>query len=201
MISIVDYGMGNLQSVQQALAHIGAQSRFATTADEVASAEQLILPGVGAFGDAMEHLREQNMVTALKDYANSGRPMAGICLGMQLLFEASDEAPGVQGLGIFRGVVRKFRKDMGLKVPHMGWNTLAVRDGNKLLAGLERCSLHLLCAQLLHCSRRRRYHSRHDGVRGEVCLSRRKGRGLRSAVPSRKKARILACRFIKTLPG
>lgn len=128
--------MGNLRSVEKALAREGAQSRLISNPDEVATAEKLILPGVGAFGDAMAHLHEQGMVQALKDYATSGRPMMGVCLGMQLLFEGSEEDPETSGLSIFPGTVKRFPANMGLKVPHMGWNTLQVRPDSKVLAGL-----------------------------------------------------------------
>jgi len=136
MISIVDYGMGNLQSVEKALAYTGADTRLVTTAAEVATAEKLVLPGVGAFGDAMAHLKEQGMVEPLKEFAASGRPLLGVCLGMQLLFDSSEEDPDVPGLGIFPGMVKRFPADMGLKVPHMGWNSLTVRPDSRVLAGL-----------------------------------------------------------------
>ncbi len=136
MISIVDYGMGNLQSVMKALASTGTETKLITTPEEVATAEKLVLPGVGAFGDAMEHLNAQRMVPALRDYANTGRPMLGICLGMQLFFDKSEEDSDISGLGIFSGVVTRFPRDLGLKVPHMGWNTLKVSPQSQLLAGL-----------------------------------------------------------------
>ena len=136
MISIVDYGMGNLLSVEKALDKEGAQSRLISTAEEVASADRLILPGVGAFGDAMICLHEKGMIGALKDFAQSGRPMFGVCLGMQLLFESSEEDPEVPGLGIFPGMVKRFSKDLGLKIPHMGWNTLKVREDSRILNDL-----------------------------------------------------------------
>jgi len=136
MISIVDYGMGNLQSVEKALAYTGAETRLVTTAEEVASSEKLVLPGVGAFGDAMAHLQQQGMIEALKAYATSGRPLLGVCLGMQLLFDSSEEDPNVAGLGIFSGTVKRFPPNMGLKVPHMGWNSLMVSPESRVLAGL-----------------------------------------------------------------
>lgn len=135
MISIVDYGMGNLHSVQKALEKTGFASRLVSTAAEVEKAERLILPGVGAFGDAMRGLHERALVAPLRSYARSGRPMLGICLGMQILFESSEEDPGVKGLAIFPGTVRRFQLD-GLKVPHMGWNSLEVTPDSRLLAGL-----------------------------------------------------------------
>lgn len=136
MISIIDYGMGNLHSVANALQHTGATTRLVTTPEEILAAEKLILPGVGAFRDAMAHLQEQGMVQPILDYAASGRPLLGVCLGMQLLFETSEEAPGTPGLGIFPGTVLRFPADSGLKVPHMGWNTLNVNPSSRILADL-----------------------------------------------------------------
>lgn len=136
MISIIDYGMGNLHSVANALQHTGATTRLVTTPEEILTAEKLILPGVGAFRDAMAHLQEQGMVQPIRDYAASGRPLLGVCLGMQLLFETSEEAPGTPGLGIFPGTVLRFPADSGLKVPHMGWNTLDVNPASRILANL-----------------------------------------------------------------
>lgn len=136
MISIIDYGMGNLHSVANALQHTGATTRLVTTPEEILTAEKLILPGVGAFRDAMAHLQEQGMVQPIRDYAASGRPLLGVCLGMQLLFESSEEAPGTPGLGIFPGTVLRFPADSGLKVPHMGWNTLDVNPTSRILASL-----------------------------------------------------------------
>lgn len=136
MISIVDYGMGNLESVQKALAINGAETRLVETASQIEESEKLILPGVGAFGEAMHHLRDQGMVEALRTYARSGRPLLGVCLGLQLLFESSDEAPGVDGLGILPGTVKKFPASIGLKIPHMGWNNLQIAPTSRLFASL-----------------------------------------------------------------
>lgn len=125
MISIIDYGAGNLRSVQNALSFLGYPSRIITDPRQLSDSRAAILPGVGAFGDAMRSLNEREFVPAIRDYAASGRPMLGICLGMQLLFEASEESPGVEGLSIFPGVLRRI-PETGLKVPHMGWNSLNV---------------------------------------------------------------------------
>jgi glutamine amidotransferase len=127
MISIVDYGMGNLRSVEKALQKLGHETRLVSTAAEVNAATRLVLPGVGAFGDAMRGLQERSLIEPLKNYAASGRPLFGICLGMQILFETSEESPGVEGLGLIRGEVRRFPA-MELKVPHMGWNRLQMQS-------------------------------------------------------------------------
>lgn len=137
MISIVDYGMGNLASALKALEHLGFEARLISTPDEVAAAGALMIPGVGAFGDSMKGLAERGLVGPLRDHAAAGRPVFGICLGMQVLFESSEEDPGVQGLGILKGMVTKFRPaDRAIKVPHMGWNRLIPRAGSRLMAGV-----------------------------------------------------------------
>ncbi|MGI8908330.1 MAG: imidazole glycerol phosphate synthase subunit HisH [Candidatus Sumerlaeaceae bacterium] len=129
MISIVDYGMGNLRSVEKALQKLGYATELVSTPGCIDAASQLVLPGVGAFGDAMRGLQERSLVEPLRHYAASGRPLFGICLGMQILFESSEEDPGTEGLGILRGEVRHFPA-MQLKVPHMGWNRLEVRTSS-----------------------------------------------------------------------
>ena len=121
-IVIVDYGMGNLHSVNKAIAFVGGDPVISSDAAVIAQADKLILPGVGAFGDCMANLQRSGLVSILQKYLHSGRPFLGICLGMQVLFEGSDEAPGVKGLGYFQGQVR--RLDTALKIPHMGWNKL-----------------------------------------------------------------------------
>lgn len=146
MIGIVNYGMGNLRSVQKALERVGAQAQILDMPQQIASAERLILPGVGAFADGMSHLRERGMVLPLKEFADSGKPMMGICLGMQLLFDSSTEdAPSVDapipGLGILPGKVVRFQENQGpdkprLKVPHMGWNEITFAAQTPLFAGL-----------------------------------------------------------------
>lgn len=148
MIAIVNYGMGNLRSVQKAFEKVGAQAQIIDTPKQIESAERLILPGVGAFADGMTHLRERGMVEALQAYASSSQPMMGICLGMQLLFDSSTEdAPSpdepVQGLGILQGTVVRFKEDQGegkprLKVPHMGWNQIDFARDTPLFTGLEK---------------------------------------------------------------
>ena len=124
MITIVDYGMGNLRSVAKALEHLGASATLTSDPGEIARAEKLVLPGVGAFGAAMTELKRRQLVEPIRKAIGSGTPYLGICLGLQLLFESSEEAPGVAGLGLLAGTVKKFR-DPSLKVPHMGWNQIA----------------------------------------------------------------------------
>jgi imidazole glycerol-phosphate synthase subunit HisH len=129
MVAIVDYGMGNLRSVQKAFEFLGARAELVTDPDRVLSADALVLPGVGAIGDAVRNLKGNGMDQALRAYLPKGRPFLGICLGMQMLFEESEEDFGdaggrVTGLGILPGRVRLLPGGPGLKVPHMGWNTL-----------------------------------------------------------------------------
>jgi len=126
-IAIVDYNMGNLASVQNAFAKLNKKTVVESDPDKFKNYDKLILPGVGAFGDAMEHLRERNMIESLKEYATSGKHMLGICLGMQLLFESSEEFGKHEGLGVIKGSVTAFdttKFSEPLKVPHMGWNRM-----------------------------------------------------------------------------
>ena len=127
MIAIIDYNMGNLASVQNAFAKLGEETVVESDPAKFQEYDKLVLPGVGAFGDAMEHLQERKMVDAIKNFAKSGKPMLGICLGMQLLFESSEEFGSHKGLSLIKGKVVKFEKqnfDEALKIPHMGWNRM-----------------------------------------------------------------------------
>ncbi|MFN3689597.1 MAG: imidazole glycerol phosphate synthase subunit HisH [Fimbriimonadales bacterium] len=126
MIALVDYGMGNLRSVQKALEHLGAETLITSVPTDLHAADAIVLPGVGAFGAAMHRLEESGMATALRHAIESGKPFLGICLGLQLLFESSSESPGVRGLGILKGRVVGFRETprFALRVPHMGWSRL-----------------------------------------------------------------------------
>ncbi|MBO8173199.1 MAG: imidazole glycerol phosphate synthase subunit HisH [Bacillaceae bacterium] len=135
MIGIIDYGMGNLHSVSKALERLGYDYRILSKPEELDACDGVILPGVGAFGDAMDHLREMGMVSAIRDYIGSGKPFLGICLGMQLLFESSEEHGHHEGLGILPGNVVRFQGDF--KVPHMGWNRLSFQKQVPLFDGVE----------------------------------------------------------------
>lgn len=130
MIAIIDYGAGNLQSVKKAFDFIGAESVITDEPKVILSADKILLPGVGSFGDAMDSMAKNGLVETVKECAQSGKPFLGICLGLQLLFEESEESPGVKGLGIFKGKIRKFSPDMGLKIPHIGWNSLSIKQKN-----------------------------------------------------------------------
>ncbi len=134
-VVIIDYGMGNLYSVKNALLAVGAEPVVTSDRDVIVAAERVILPGVGAFGDCMANLEKSGLIPVIRELLASGRPFLGICLGMQLLFEGSDEAPGVTGLGYFKGQVKYL--PTSLKIPHMGWNKLKMRSPSPLLAGAE----------------------------------------------------------------
>lgn len=141
MIGIVDYNIGNLASVQNALEKVGARAKIEADPARLASYDRLILPGVGAFGDAMKHLRESGMREAVLEFVKSGKPLLGICLGMQLLFEKSYEFGAHEGLGLIEGEILPFdraRLEAGAKIPHVGWNRFRALKESAILRGLER---------------------------------------------------------------
>ncbi len=138
MIAIVDYGAGNLHSVKSAFDYLGSNTIITSTPSEIESASGVILPGVGSFGDAMKSMQESGLVDVIKNSATSGKPFLGICLGLQLLFENSEESPDVSGLGILPGKIVKIPSDNGLKVPHIGWNSLDVVNQDGIFKGLEK---------------------------------------------------------------
>ena len=124
MIAIIDYDAGNIRSVEKALQHLGEETILTHDFREIQKADKVILPGVGAFGDAMEHLKHYEFDRAIKEVVAMDKPFLGICLGLQLLFESSDETPGVEGLGILKGNILRIPEEEGLKIPHIGWNSL-----------------------------------------------------------------------------
>ena len=134
-IAIIDYGMGNLHSAAKALEKVGAQVAVTRDPERVRQADKVVLPGVGAFGDCMKNLNERGLAPVIHEVIAAGKPFLGICVGLQMLFEGSEEDPGVAGLGIFKGLVRKIVVP-GLKVPHMGWNSLALQAASPLFQGL-----------------------------------------------------------------
>lgn len=135
MIAIIDYGMGNLRSVEKALAFLGADLVVTSDPSVVRQAEGVILPGVGAFGDAMENLRQLGLIPAIQEVVAAGKPFLGICLGMQLLFTSSEEHGQHEGLNLIKGHVRRFQGDF--KIPHIGWNDLTLTRASDLLHGVE----------------------------------------------------------------
>jgi len=136
MIAIIDYDAGNLNSVENAFAYIGEKAVITRDKDVILSADKVVLPGVGAFGDAMAKLKQYNLTEVVSEAAFSGKPFLGICLGLQLLFEESDETPGVKGLSLLPGKIVRIPDGPGLKVPHMGWNSLEVKEGARLFKDL-----------------------------------------------------------------
>lgn len=132
MIAIIDYGAGNLHSVKNALDFLGEPSKITGDAAEILAADKVILPGVGAFGDAMASLKRNGLDEVVCRVAKNNTPLLGICLGLQLMFEESEETPGVKGLGLFKGKIVKI-PDRGLKIPHMGWNDITIAKDSKIL--------------------------------------------------------------------
>lgn len=126
MIAIVDYGAGNLLSVRKALDYIGAENLVTADKAEIEAADAVVLPGVGAFGDAMSCLRGSGLFDTVKAAALSDTPFLGICLGLQMLFQTSEETPGAQGLSVLEGEIHRFPSNMGLKIPQIGWNSISV---------------------------------------------------------------------------
>lgn len=135
MITLLDYGAGNVRSIINAIEHLGETVQIATSGDQIHSAEKLVFPGVGAFGSMMEVLHAKNYVEPLKNYLRSDRPFLGICLGMQSLFDSSEESGGVPGLGVLPGKVKRFR--VNLAVPHIGWNGIKVKQPSRIFSSLQ----------------------------------------------------------------
>ncbi len=137
MIAIIDYDAGNIKSVEKALLLLGQEAVVTGDKDTILAADKVVLPGVGAFGDAMGNLRRTGLDNVIRKVAEKGTPFLGICLGLQLLFERSDEAPGVEGLGILKGEILRIPDKEGLKIPHMGWNSLHLENDGRLFRGVE----------------------------------------------------------------
>ena len=137
MIAIIDYDAGNLKSVEKALMYLGEECIVTRDADKILSADKVILPGVGAFGDAMNKLNKFGLVDVIRQVAVYGKPLLGICLGLQIMFESSDEAPGVEGIGLLKGKIVSIPPKEGLKIPHMGWNSLEIAPAGRLFKDIS----------------------------------------------------------------
>lgn len=136
MIAIIDYDAGNIKSVEKAFQLLGEEVMLTRDRNVILGADEVVLPGVGAFGDAMEKLRRYNLVDVIREVVRQNIPFLGICLGLQLLFERSEESPGVEGLGVLKGEIVHIPEDCGLKIPHIGWNSLKFPEKGKLFRGI-----------------------------------------------------------------
>ena len=137
MIAIIDYDAGNIKSVEKAFQYIGEDTVVSRDKDVILSADKVVLPGVGSFGDAMEKLRDYDLIDTINKVVENNTPFLGICLGLQLLFESSDETPGVEGLGILKGKILRIPDKPGFKIPHIGWNSLELTNNGRLFKGIE----------------------------------------------------------------
>ena len=137
VVAIIDYDAGNIKSVQKAVEFLGYKTLVTRNREEILNASHVILPGVGSFGDAMEHLERYDLVSVIHEVVAKQIPLLGICLGLQLLFFDSDETPRIKGLGILPGHIRKIPGGKGLKIPHVGWNSLAFPKESRLFQGLD----------------------------------------------------------------
>jgi len=137
MIAILDYDAGNIKSVEKAMTYLGQEAKITRDRDEILASEKVILPGVGSFGDAMGKLKEYKLDQVIYDVVDNRIPFLGICLGLQLLYESSEETPGVTGLGLLKGTINRIPDSQGLKIPHMGWNSLDIRPGASLFKGID----------------------------------------------------------------
>ena len=140
MIAIIDYDAGNIKSVEKAFAFLGKETVITRDADVILKADKVVLPGVGAFGDAMRRLKEYNLVDVINDVVKSGTPLLGICLGLQLLFDSSEESEGVEGLGILKGKIVRFTEKSGYKIPQIGWNSLDINSNSRLFKDIPQQS-------------------------------------------------------------
>ncbi len=137
MIAILDYDAGNIKSVEKAMQLLGQEVRITRDRETALRADKVILPGVGAFGDAMGKIRQYGLFEVIHEVVDKGTPFLGICLGLQLLFDRSDESPGVEGLGILKGEILRIPETPGLKIPHMGWNSLEFQNNGRLFRNME----------------------------------------------------------------
>ena len=136
MVAVIDYDAGNLKSVEKALQYLGEEAVITRDSETILKADRVILPGVGAFGDAMGKIRDYGLEEVIREVVAKDTPFLGICLGLQLLFESSEESAGVEGLGILKGRIVKLPEDKGLKIPHIGWNSLKFPNSGRLFKGL-----------------------------------------------------------------
>lgn len=137
MVAVIDYDAGNIKSVEKALGHLGADVVVTREPEKILNADKVILPGVGAFGDAMEKINGYGLEPVIHEVVDKGMPFLGICLGLQLMFERSDEAPNVKGLSLLKGEILKIPVGEYVKIPHMGWNSLHFMNNGRLFDGID----------------------------------------------------------------
>ena len=137
MVAVIDYDAGNIKSVLKAFRYLGQDVELTRDPETIRRADHVVLPGVGAFGDAMKRLNDYGLVDVIKQVAGDGTPFLGICLGLQLLFDSSEESPGAVGLGILKGTNVRFTETPGYKIPQIGWNSLHLKNNGKLFEGIE----------------------------------------------------------------
>lgn len=140
MIAIIDYGGGNIQSVFKALKYIGSECVMTSDKDEILKADAAILPGQGSFGDCMNSITKSGIKDIVLEFINTGKPFLGICVGLQLLFDESDESPDIKGLGVFKGKIKRIPNKHGLKIPHMGWNSVNILKKDALFKDIDKDS-------------------------------------------------------------
>lgn len=183
MIAIIDYDAGNTASVTNAFRALGEETVLTDDKNIIASADRVVLPGVGAFGDAMKRLRERGLECVIRDVVEKGTPFLGICLGMQLLFEESEESPGVKGLSLLSGTIRRFEEADGLKIPQIGWNDLQFPRATKLFHDVRQGS---------HVYFVHSYHLPVEGNESVIAATARYGCVFGAAV---EKENLMACQF------
>ena len=153
MIAILDYDAGNIKSVEKALQYLGREAMKARDKEVIMNADHVILPGVGAFGDAMKKLNDYELVDVIKEYVATGKPFLGICLGLQLLFAESEESPGVKGLDLIPGKIKRIPDAEGLKIPQIGWNSLEIAPDKKIFKGIKNGSfVYFVHSYYLECA-------------------------------------------------
>ncbi|MCR5203088.1 MAG: imidazole glycerol phosphate synthase subunit HisH [Lachnospiraceae bacterium] len=151
MIAIIDYDAGNIKSVEKAVDYLGYEVVLTRDKEVIKKADKLILPGVGAFGDSMEKLHKYGLCEVITEEVKAGKPILGICLGLQVLFEESEESPGVKGLGLLKGKIVKLPVKEGFKIPHMGWNDITVVKNGKLFEGIDKPYVYFVHSYYLKC--------------------------------------------------
>lgn len=174
MIALIDYGAGNIQSVYKALKYIGCDCVITSDKKEILSADKAILPGQGAFGDCMSSITESGIKETVLEFISSGKPFLGICVGLQLLFEESEESKDTKGLGVFKGKIRRIPNGEGLKIPHMGWNSLEIKKNDALYKGIGNGAyVYFIHSYYLDCADKSIVSSQTDyGVKIDASISR-----------------------------